>query len=113
MSGLKWTEWKPQRAKAAIAGRVAQNMEVACLFVVDKARGLVPVRTGLTQRDIDFTVEIGARGNVIEGIVGVKRGKAFYARFVEFGTKRMAAIPFLRPAVFNNKREILRILRGG
>jgi len=112
VSELKWTRWQPQRAKAAIAGRVAQNMEVACLFVVDKARGLVPVRTGITRRDIDFVVEVGARGNVVEGIVGVKRGKAFYAKFVEWGTRKMAAMPFLRPAVFNNKREIRSILQG-
>ncbi len=113
MSEFVWKEWNPQKAKANIAGRVAQNMEVACLFVVDKARGLVPVRTGITQRDIDFVVEVGARGNVVEGIVGVKRGKAFYAKFVEWGTRKMAAMPFLRPAVFNNKREIRRILQGG
>ena len=112
MSKIRWVDWNPQRVKANIAGRVAENMEVACQFVVGQARSLVPVRRGVTKAEIDFKIEIGARGNVIEGIVGVKRGKAFYAKFLEFGTSKMAARPFLRPAVFNNAREIVRIIAG-
>ena len=89
------------------------NMEMACRFVAGQARALAPRRRGRLAAEIDFDIEVGARGNVIEGRVGVKRkGKAFYARFVEFGTRRMAAQPFLRPAVFNNAREIVRIISG-
>ena len=113
MSKIRWKDWNPQRVKANIAGRVAENMEYACRFVVELARSLAPVRRGVTKAEIDFTIEVGARGNVIEGIVGVKRGKAFYAKFFEFGTSKMAARPFLRPAVFDNAREIVRIIAGG
>ena len=107
-----WKDWNPQRVKAAIAGQVAQNMETACVFVVSRAKELAPRRTGLIISEMDFVVEVGARGNVVEGIVGVKRGKAFYARFHELGTRRMAAHPFLRPAVFNHASEIVRIIAG-
>jgi HK97 gp10 family phage protein len=112
MSQVVWKDWNPQRVKATIAGQVAQNMETACVFVVSRAKELAPRRTGLTISETDFVVEVGARGNVIEGIVGVKRGKAFYARFVELGTRKMAAHPFLRSAVFNNASEIVRIIAG-
>jgi HK97 gp10 family phage protein len=43
--------------------------------------------------------------------VGVGK-KAFYARFHELGTSKMAAHPFLRPAVFENEAEIMRLLVG-
>jgi HK97 gp10 family phage protein len=112
MSKIVWKEWNPQRVKANIAGRVAENMEVACQFVVGQARSLVAVRSGKVRAEIAFTIDVGARGNVVEGIVGVKRGKAFYARFLEWGTRKMAARPFLRPAVFDNAREIVRIIAG-
>ena len=112
MSGIIWKDWNTQRVKAHIAGGVVQNMETACVFVVSRAKELAPHRTGLVISEIDFTVEIRARGNMVEGIVGVRRGEAFYARFLEFGTLYMAERPFLRPAVFNNAREIVRILAG-
>ena len=112
MSKIVWRDWNPQRVKAAIAGEVATNMEVACLFVADRAKALAPRRRGRLIADIDFDVEVGAQGNVVEGRVGVKRGKAFYAFFQEMGTRFMAAHPFLRPAVFNNAREIVRIIAG-
>ena len=113
MSKIVWKDWNPQRVKAAVAGQVAQNMETACVFAVGRAKELAPHRTGLTIEETDFAVEIGARGNVIEGIIGVKKGKAFYAFFQEIGTRFMAAHPFLRPAVFNNAREIVRLIKGG
>jgi HK97 gp10 family phage protein len=112
MSDIVWKDWNPQKVKASIAGQVAQNMEVACLFVADKAKGLAPRRGGRLISEIDIAVEVSAQGNVVEGRVGVKRGKAFYARFVELGTRKMAARPFLRPAVFNNARDIVRIIEG-
>jgi len=34
--------------------------------------------------------------------------EVFYARFVEYGTKKMAARPFLRPAVNAVKRELVK-----
>jgi HK97 gp10 family phage protein len=112
MSQIVWKDWNPRRVKAAIAGQVAQNMEVACLFVADKAKGLAPRRGGRLISEIDIAVEVSALGDVVEGRVGVKRGKAFYALFVEMGTRFMRARPFLRPAVFNNAREIVRIIAG-
>lgn len=36
-----------------------------------------------------------------------------YARYLEFGTERMQARPFLRPAVAKNRREILRRIGRG
>jgi HK97 gp10 family phage protein len=112
VSKIVWKDWNPQRVKAAIAGEVVANMYDACLFVADRAKELAPRRGGQLIAEIDIAIDVGARGNVVEGRVGVKRGKAFYARFMEMGTRFIAAHPFLRPAVFNNAREIVRIIAG-
>jgi HK97 gp10 family phage protein len=112
MSKIVWKDWNPQRVKAAIAGEVVANMYDACLFAAARAKELAPRRGGRLVSEIDIAIDVGARGNVIEGRVGVRRGKAFYARFQEWGTRFAAAHPFLRPAVFNNAREIVRILAG-
>ncbi len=112
MSRIRWKDFRKQVVKAAVAGEVVQNMERACQFVAEQARAKAPTRHGRLRKEIDFEVNVTAYGNVIEGRVGVKRGDAFYARFVEWGTRKMRAQPFLRPAVFNNAREIVRIIAG-
>jgi HK97 gp10 family phage protein len=109
---IVWKDWNTQRVKAAVAGEVVVNMERACQFVAEQARSKAPTRHGRLRKEIGFEVNVTAYRNVIEGRVGVKRGDAFYARFVEWGTRKMRAQPFLRPAVFNNAREIVRIIAG-
>lgn len=104
-------EWNPDKVRAMVSGKLVDNMDRACDFAAGQARNRVPKRTGITHDDIAY--EVSAHGNTIEGRVGVKRGKSFYAFFVEMGTRKMAAHPFLRPAVFGNAAEIVRIIRGG
>jgi HK97 gp10 family phage protein len=104
--------WDTRAFKAELAGNLAAGLERALEFAATQARGKAPVRRGIMRRDID-TTPVEARGNVIEGYVGVKKGKAFYALFVELGTRLARAQPFLRPAVFGNAREIQRLVLGG
>ena len=53
-----------------------------------------------------------------EHIVTVRHGSgkvpkdAFYGRFVEFGTAKMAARPFLRPALDNNKQAVIDAMKA-
>lgn len=39
-------------------------------------------------------------------------GKAYYGRFLEFGTSKMRAHPFLRPAFFNNVDNALTAMKA-
>ncbi len=105
-------QWKAKQFIAYVAGEVAVNMDRACEFAADRARAKVPVRSGLTKSDIDY--EVDARALVVEGRIGIPKGKghAFYGYFVEVGTSKMGARPFLRPAVSENGAEIVRILEG-
>jgi HK97 gp10 family phage protein len=103
--------WRQKELIARVSGELVQNMDRACQFAAEVARATAPVRTGILRSEIAYVVS--ARGQMVEGVVGVKRGRAFYAWFVERGTSKMAAQPFLRPAVFGNAARIVRIIAGG
>ncbi len=109
-------EWNDKRVLAQIEDWVVSGMEAACEFAARRAEGYAPQRTGKLRRDIAYTYKITAKNQDITGYIGVQKGKkrAFYAYFVEYGTRKMAARPFLRPAVFNHAQEIVRLVaRGG
>lgn len=65
------------------------------------ARELCPVRTGFLRSTIyvatmPMRLDVGARAN--------------YAAYVEFGTRRMAARPYIRPAIEANLANLRRAL---
>lgn len=68
------------------------------------ARSLAPVETGNLLDNVVHARGRGRRGQVKAGVIVREQGKAdsgknaFYWRFLEFGTVKMAAKPFLRPA---------------
>jgi len=65
-----------------------------CETIAEKARRIVPVKTGKLQRSIkakEDSVEVTEE----------------YAGFVEFGTEKMAAQPYLRPAIEQFSKEDL------
>jgi len=102
-------EWNAAKFKHKMLVKSAEGMGRVCQFVAEKARANAPVRTGAMREAITYTLEV--QENAVEGIMGVGK-KAFYARFIELGTSKLAARPFLRPAVFENEAEIMRLLVG-
>jgi len=73
--------------------------------IIQMAQELCPVRTGRLRSSIynvilgDLLVEIGA--------------EAEYALFVEFGTYKMAARPFLLPSVMAHEGDLLNAILDG
>ena len=104
-------EWDAAKLKHKILAKSAEGMVRVCEFVVAKAKATTAFqdRSGKLREAITYKLEV--QENAVEGIVGVGHG-AFYARFKELGTSKMAATPFLRPAVFENEAEIMRLLVG-
>jgi HK97 gp10 family phage protein len=110
--------------KVARNGLRAANFAGAKVFR-EAAKQAAPVRTGLLKASI-ATFKRPTAPNVAKHSVGVRGlrlkyantaenrrkrrvgkkyqadGPAFYGRFLEFGTSKMAARPFLRPAFQNN-----------
>ncbi len=112
------TEWNDKQLLAEISGKVLNGMDKAASFAAERARANAPVRTGTLRKEIDY--EVVPEGNDVVGRVGVKRGPlaanqgpGFYGYFLELGTSRMPASPFLRPAVFGNADAIVRFLTEG
>lgn len=64
--------------------------------------------TGLMAKSI-LTVDRGVVGDNVVFSVSVKR-MAFYARFVEFGTSRSRAYPFMRPAAEKKAQESVEMM---
>ena len=104
LAGMAALERKfKQLAEAARGEILAKAVEEASRIMVAKAKELAPVRTGnLRGRIRSARPRIGAYG--ASGGVEVGEG-AFYWKFIEWGTKKRSAKPFLRPAFEVTKRE--------
>jgi len=65
-------------------------------------------RSGTLRRSIkkSATAPRGSNGFTAEAKVGVT-GEGFYGRFLEFGTSKMPARPFMRPAVDAHAQEVV------
>lgn len=75
-------------------GPVATDLLKAAIRVERMAKRLCPVDTGRLRASITHALESDAQG--VLAIVGTD---VHYAPYVEFGTSRMAAQPYLRPAL--------------
>jgi HK97 gp10 family phage protein len=92
----------------ALGGAVsAKNLRVALraggMVVMNDAKARVPVLTGNLRRSIALSDGPGDA----EVTIGTD---VEYAPYVEFGTSRMAAQPYLRPALDENHEEITRTI---
>lgn len=85
-----------QKLRALIADLPARADAIArqgAEHAAESARALVPVRTGALRASI--RAERTSTGHAVRA----GGGAVDYAAYVEFGTRRMAARPYLRPAV--------------
>ena len=76
--------------------------------VLQDAKANVPVRTGKLKKGLKIT-NVKKKEGVKYILVGVDRGdnsEIFYEKFIEFGTSKMSARPFLQPAYEKNKDNI-------
>ena len=98
----------PNWDQETIINQVKQNLvdklEVIGGFVEGAARLLCPADTHNLERSLTHKV-IAEDQSVIIG------SPVEYAPFVELGTYKMEAQPYLRPAVLDNKQEIMKILK--
>ena len=81
------------------------GMEKAVIFVKNQAKTRAPVDTGRLKNSISGRVTIGVKQ--IEGEVFTD---VEYAPYIEFGTERAKAQPFLRPALYGNEDKITTII---
>ncbi len=87
------------------AGEVlAKAAEAGGRVALSEARRRCPVKTGRLRASLTLTQgrKTPARANV-----RIEHGKKeYYGKFVELGTRKQPARPFMRPAVDENKQQI-------
>lgn len=91
---IRWNQGALTALLRGPQGDVAKDLARRAIRVERQAKHLCPVDTGRLRASITWAMESDARG--LLAIVGTN---VVYAPFVEFGTSRMAAQPFLRPAL--------------
>lgn len=91
---IKWDQKTLDELLESPDGAVGRYAVKICVKVVNHAKKLCAVDTGRLRSSI--TYEIGESGGELAARVGTN---VEYAPYVEFGTRRMRAQPFLRPAI--------------
>ncbi|HYG66098.1 MAG TPA: HK97-gp10 family putative phage morphogenesis protein [Anaeromyxobacteraceae bacterium] len=86
------------RLSGRIAAAVAEETLAGAEAVAREAKALAPVDTGRLRASIEALREGRTSAVVV--------ARAPYAAFVEYGTRRMAAQPFMRPAAQRARAEV-------
>lgn len=76
---------------AAIRPAVVREVQRAAFDIEAQAKAKTPVKTGTLRRSIHSVFSNG-------GLTALVGPSVLYGKFVEFGTRRMGARPFMRPA---------------
>jgi HK97 gp10 family phage protein len=93
-------KWFGDKAIQGMEQAVSLALEASALLVEGQAKALAPVDTGNLRNSITHEVE-GQEAKVGTNVE--------YAPYVELGTVKMAAQPYLNPALEQNKGNIKRI----
>lgn len=124
-----------QKALSKLAPTLQQKVVVGAArasakVIADEAKRRVPVDTGLLKKSIGIAkakkqdtpkdvvkfyvvpktkIRFTAKGSINGQAVKVKtKTSAFHAHFIEFGTEKMPARPFLRPAMETTKTDVVK-----
>ena len=116
------TSWRPDAVKQAAVAELESNGAIVGKFVETEARRRlyaisVPewgekYRRLIVGRLLTFVVTREPKAVVITvGVAGGPKGR-HHGFWIEIGTRKQPAHPYLRPAVFDNAREIVALLAG-
>ena len=93
-----------EKVKAAgdkLQSALQDSLAYAMTAGYDVSYAVCPVRTGFLRSTIGWW---------IQGLKGVLEALAYYAGFVEFGTRKMGARPFIRPGSDEATRQFAQAL---
>lgn len=90
------------KVRRAVERESKKALTASAMVVQGEAINLAPVKTGNLRGSIDFS---------IEDVIAIVGTNVEYAPYVEYGTYKMDAQPFLFPALINNRDNINQIMR--
>ena len=79
-----------------------KSLETSCKLIESEAKIYAPVRTGKLKNSISHSIEKETKTGTVYSDVK-------YAPYVEAGTSKQKAQPFLQRAVDKNRKEILEL----
>lgn len=94
--------------EANVTPKVKNAGERSAILLMDTAKSIVPVDTGRLRDSIDYQVTEDA-----QQITWIISPHTEYAEFVELGTYRQAAQPYMRPAWDENQAQVFQIFNSG
>lgn len=82
-------------------------------LIVEEAKNDVNVKTGKLKEGLKVSGVRKKNGNkfVLAGIQKGDNSKIFYGKFLEFGTSKMKAQPFMGPAYESKKEEAKEVIK--
>ncbi len=92
--GLKEANAALRRLPEFARAKAQREIDVTAFQVYNGALARVRRRTGF----LALTLGWASRPGSVSAVVGVENDTAFYWKFLEYGTVRMSAKPFMRPA---------------
>lgn len=116
IEGAKELDLKLKSLPDKISKKIAMTaLRSGAKIIMQRARMLCPVVIGTLQKSIKVRVPRRKKRNEAVVLVGIDSvpmggrmgGKAFYGAFVEFGTSKMAANSFMRPAFDGTRAEVV------
>ncbi len=114
IDGAKELEKKLLSFEPKLARRIVrQTLRAAAKPILAAAKANVPVLTGALKESLKLRVMKKAKhryGILVATAKGWFKGDTYYGAFVEFGTSKMAAKPFIRPAFDSEKENAERII---
>jgi HK97 gp10 family phage protein len=111
---MRVENWHPEIITAEIEAKAMDRLEKAANVIADNARGRVVVDSGKLKESIRVVRLKGDPKMDVRVYAGNRnKGGAFYAHMVEYGTVKMPAKPFLRPALAASKGQIKSIVENG
>jgi HK97 gp10 family phage protein len=126
------SNWNPQKYDREFIAASMDRLEACAEIVAAKARAKFPLRkppppeagrkskkewVPMSKGDLLKSIRVkrlkdDPKRNVRVYAGGRWKGAPFYAGMIEYGTKKMGARPFLRPALNSSKNEIRNVLGG-
>lgn len=114
LSGVEELISRLKQIGANISELENKALKKAAEPVLQDAIANAPERTGKLKKGLKIS-GIKNRDGAKYVLVGIDRSdtsKIYYGKFIEFGTAKMSARPFLEPAYEKNKKEIMEEIKN-
>lgn len=107
IKGLSSLEAKINKLNPLAIGALERGVQKAALKVEGDAKMITPVDTGALRDSITIS-----SNSTTNGAVATIGSSLEYAPYVELGTSKSSAQPFLQPALQKNKKTAVAIVMG-